>query len=100
MDITSGLIVTSPFEEELKNPETKKYVDKYLKAKPDIPAEHRLRLIKYIEDMVAGKVGDWMLPESILGSGPPENQMIDIWNSYDLEKRKRIAKLNAGIIKE
>jgi len=100
MDITGGLIVTSPFEEELKNPETKKYVDKYLKAKPDVPAEHRLRLIKYIEDMVAGKVGDWMLPESILGSGPPENQMIDIWNSYDLEKRKRIAKLNAGIIKE
>ena len=46
------------------------------------------------------KAGDWMLSESILGSGPPENQMLDIWNSYDLEKRKRTAKLNAGIIKE
>ncbi len=39
-----------------------------------------------------------MLPESILGSGPPENQMIDIWNNYDMEKRKQITRRNAGII--
>ncbi len=98
MDITGGLIVTLPFGEEFTNPETRKYLEKYLVANPDIPAEHRFRLIKYIGDMVAGQVGDWMLPESILGSGPPENQMIDIWNNYDMEKRKQITRRNAGII--
>lgn len=100
MDITGGLIVTGPFEEELTNPETRKYLEKYLKANPDVPAEHRFRLIKYIEDLVSGKVGDWMLSESILGSGPPEDQMIAIWDNYDLERRKKIAKINAGIEKE
>lgn len=100
MDIAGGLTVTGPFEEEFKNPETRKYIEKYLKANPNVPAEYRLRLFKLIEDMVAGKVGNWMLVESILGSGPPQNQMIDIWNSYDLEKRKRMAMIDAGIIKE
>lgn len=100
MDITGGLIVTSPYGEDFTNPETRGYLEKYFKANPDIPAEHRFRLIKYIGDMVAGQVGDWMLPESILGSGPPENQMIDIWNGYDLEKRKKITRFNAGIISD
>lgn len=100
MDITGGLIVTGPFEEEFKNPETKKYLEKYLIAKTDVPAEHRLRLIKYIEDMVAGKVGNWMLTESILGSGPPEDQMTQVFNHYDMEKRKKMARICAGIEKE
>ena len=100
MDITGGLIVTGPFEEEFTNPETGKYLEKYLKAKPDVPTEHRFRLIKYIEDMVAGKVGNWMLSESILGSGPPEDQMMQIFNRYDIEQRKKIARICAGIEKE
>ena len=99
MDITGGLIVTGPFEEEFTNPETGNLLGKYFKANPDVPAEHRFRVIKLIEDMVAGKVANWVSPESILGSGPPQDQLLAIWNHYDLEKQKETARFCSGVKK-
>ncbi len=53
-DITGGISVTCPSEKDLQNPEIGHYIEHYLKAKSNIPAETRMKLIKFIEFWVAG----------------------------------------------
>lgn len=90
-DIAGGLVVTMPSEEELKNPETSKYVKKYLKSV--VSAEKRMRLIKFLQNWTAGLHG----PGTWHGAGSTATQEISIARLADLKTKKKLAEELAGI---
>ena len=90
-DVAGGLVVTLPSSQELKNPATKRYVEKYLKAA--VPAEKRMRITKVLQNWTAGLHG----PGTWHGAGSTQAQLISLQRAADLEGKKRIAKKIAGI---
>ncbi|HYF84070.1 MAG TPA: 4-hydroxyphenylacetate 3-hydroxylase family protein [Clostridia bacterium] len=92
-DIAGGFIATLPYEADYKNPETRGYIDKYLKANPDIPTEHRIRLARLIENMTGGTA----LAESMHGAGSPQAMRIMLYRESNMEHKKKLAKKLAKI---
>jgi 4-hydroxybutyryl-CoA dehydratase/vinylacetyl-CoA-Delta-isomerase len=93
IDITGGIIGTQPSERDFKHPVVGRYIEKYLKAKEGIPTEHRMRIVRLIENMVTGTG----LIESMHGAGSPQAQRIMIARQADFEFKKKLAKILAGI---
>ena len=94
MDIAGGLVGTLPSEKDLKHSEVGKYIEKYMKGIASIPAENRMRMIRLVENMVLG-VG--YLVESMHGAGSPQAQRIVILKQANLEAKKELSKILAGI---
>lgn len=90
-DIAGGASVTIPHEKDLENPETRTYIEKYLRSKA--AAAPRLRMIKFLQNWVAGLHG----PGTWHGAGSIESQMITFNRSTDWESKKRMAKELAGL---
>jgi len=90
-DIAGGASVTIPHEKDLENPQTKGYIEKYLKSKAD--AAPRLRMIKFLQNWVAGLHG----PGTWHGAGSIEAQIITLNRDTDWESKKRMAKELAGL---
>ncbi len=84
-DIAGGMVVTMPSMKELQNPETRTYVEKYLRAAG--PAEKRMRITKVLQNWTAGLHG----PGTWHGAGSPQAQKISLYRSANLEEKKKIA---------
>jgi 4-hydroxybutyryl-CoA dehydratase/vinylacetyl-CoA-Delta-isomerase len=90
-DIAGGLVVTMPSEKELKNPETKAYMEKYYKTK--VPASKRMRITKFLQHWIAGQHG----PGTWHGAGPVQAQRVMVERLSDMEEKKRLARELAGL---
>ncbi|MDP3452367.1 MAG: 4-hydroxyphenylacetate 3-hydroxylase family protein, partial [Bacteroidales bacterium] len=53
-DIAGGLMVTMPFEQDLRSKEVGPYIQKYLKGVANVPTENRLRILRLIENITLG----------------------------------------------
>ncbi|MDI9645795.1 MAG: 4-hydroxyphenylacetate 3-hydroxylase family protein [Archaeoglobales archaeon] len=93
-DIAGGIIATMPSEKDYANPETRKLIEKYLKGVANVPTEERMRLIRLVENLSIGAE----LPESMHGAGSPQAQKIMILRRSNLEMKKELAKIIAGIL--
>lgn len=98
-DIAGGLVVTCPSAQDLESPEIGKWVEKYLKTKADVPTEHRMRILRLIENITMGSAAVGYLTESMHGAGSPQAQRIMIARLVDMKKKQRIAKELCGIEK-
>jgi 4-hydroxybutyryl-CoA dehydratase/vinylacetyl-CoA-Delta-isomerase len=96
-DIAGGLMVTMPSEKDLRNPEIGKVVEKYFKGVDSIPTEHRMRILRLIENLTLGTAAVGYLTESMHGAGSPQAQRIMIARQGNFEKKKELAKAIAGI---
>jgi 4-hydroxybutyryl-CoA dehydratase/vinylacetyl-CoA-Delta-isomerase len=96
-DIAGGLIVTAPSELDFKNPRIGKYVDKYLKGVEEVPTESRLRMFRLIENISMGLGAVGYRTESMHGAGSPQAQRIMIEREVDIDSKKKLAKVLAGI---
>ena len=96
-DIAGGLLVTLPSEKDLHHPKAGKYIDKYLRGVADVPTEHRIRMLRLIENMTFGTSGIVFRTESMHGAGSPQSQKIMILRLTDLDFKKRLARELAGI---
>lgn len=96
-DIAGGLMVTMPSEKDLRHPEIGKVVEKYFAAKPGIPTESRMRILRLIENLTLGTAAVGYRTESMHGAGSPQAQRIMIARQGNLEKKKEMAKAIAGI---
>ncbi len=95
--IAGGLPSTLPPEEDWLNPETGRYLEKYIMRKPGISAEKLHRLFRFISDFSCSAMGGWAQYAGVHGGGSPVMERIGIRNQYDLEAKKKIAKYLAGI---
>jgi 4-hydroxybutyryl-CoA dehydratase/vinylacetyl-CoA-Delta-isomerase len=92
-DLAGGIIATLPFEDDLKNPEVSRHVEKYLKGVSNVPTQDRIRLLRLIENMTGGTA----LVESMHGAGSPQAQKVMYMRSGNLEQKKKMAKKLAKI---
>ena len=96
-DLAGGLMVTMPSEKDYRDPELGQYIEKYLKGKDDIPTEHRMRMLRLIENITLGTSAVGYRTESMHGAGSPEAQRVMIRRRGDIDKKKELAKDIAGI---
>ncbi|NLC51689.1 MAG: 4-hydroxybutyryl-CoA dehydratase, partial [Firmicutes bacterium] len=99
-DITGGLMVTMPSEQDLRHPEIGKLVAKYLKGVSSIPTENRMRIMRLIENITLGAAAVGYRTESMHGAGSPQAQRIMIARQADMEHKKKLARVLAGIEEE
>lgn len=92
-DIGGGIIGTIPSSKDFSNPETRKFIEKYLGGKAGIPTEHRIRLIRLIRDLTSAY-------EDVLtihAEGSMAAQKLSIYELADFESYKAAAKRAARI---
>ena len=100
IDIAGGLAQTIPFEEDYFDPETRPLLEKYLKGVANVSTEDRVRCFNLIHDLTASQFAGGKLVAGIHGGGAPQMERLAIYQNYDLEIRKAMAKHLAGISTE
>ena len=96
-DIAGGLMVTMPSEKDFRHPEIGPYLEKYLRGAGGASTEHRLRMLRLIENLTLGCAAVGYRTESLHGAGPPQAQRVVIARQADLEHKKKLARVIAGI---
>jgi len=96
-DIAGGVLVTLPSEEDFRSPDVGKWIAKYFRARADVPTEHRMRVLRLIENITMGSAAVGYLVESMHGAGSPQAQRIMISRLADMEKKQKRAKELCGI---
>ena len=62
-----------------------------------MPTEHRLRILRLVENMTLGRNAVGYLTESMHGAGSPQAQRIQIYRHMQLDFKQRLAQRLAGI---
>ena len=74
-----------PSAADLEDPVTGPYIQKYLAASPDSRVVDRMKVLRLIENLVAGAGAVGYLIESMHGAGPPTAQRIMIGRQANLD---------------
>lgn len=98
-DVAGGLMVTMPFEADLRNPETAGFMQKYFCGVEGVSVEDRLRMLRLIENLTLGPGAVAYRTESMHGAGSPQAQRIMITRQADMAEKKKLARALAGIEK-
>ncbi len=74
-------------------------MQKYYRTKADVPTEHRIRILRLIENITLGTAAVGYLTESMHGAGSPQAQRIMISRLVNMKQKQKIAKELCGIEK-
>lgn len=96
-DLAGGLLATLPSEHDFKNEEIGPLLQKYLVGREGASAEMRARALRLIENLTMGRNAVGYLTESMHGAGSPQAQRIQIARQMQLEEKKELARVLAGI---
>jgi 4-hydroxybutyryl-CoA dehydratase/vinylacetyl-CoA-Delta-isomerase len=96
-DVAGGLLGTMPSAADLEDPQTGKYIRKYLAANPEYATVDRMKVLRLIENLVAGAGAVGYLIESMHGAGPPTAQRIMIRRQANIDGKIDKVKLFLGI---
>ena len=99
-DLAGGLVATLPSEQDLKHPQIGELLHKYLQGREGFSTEQRVRILRLIENMTMGRNAVGYLTESMHGAGSPQAQRVEIGRAMQLEYKKRLARVLAGIESE
>lgn len=91
-DVAGGLLGTLPAARELGDPEVGPYVRKYLAAAEGWDAMDRIKVLRLIENLVAGAGTVAYLIESMHGAGSPMAQRIMIGRQGDVAGKVELVK--------
>ncbi len=97
VDVAGGVLGTMVSEKDLRSPEIGKYVEKYFRGLPEVPTEHKMRLIYLIQNLLFGVNSVGFVVESVHGAGPPAAQKSSLYRLVNFEEKKNLAKDIAGI---
>jgi 4-hydroxybutyryl-CoA dehydratase/vinylacetyl-CoA-Delta-isomerase len=84
----------------LKSPAVGKWLEKCFKGRSDVPTEHRMRVLRLIENLTLGTAAVGYLTESMHGAGSPQAQRIMISRLVDMREKQKNAKRLCGITGE
>ena len=104
-DIAGGLMVTMPSETDFKsdtvvgaNGETIGDIcNKYFATREGVKTEDRQRILRFLENICLGSSAVGYRTESLHGAGSPQAQRIMIARQGDIQGKKSLAKVIAGI---
>lgn len=97
-DIGGGLVLTQPLEGDLRNPESGKYIRKYLYTRKDVDIEKRMRINNLIRDLTADAYGGWWFVTSLQAGGGLSAQRFMMNRLFDMEKARQAALRAAGAL--
>jgi 4-hydroxybutyryl-CoA dehydratase/vinylacetyl-CoA-Delta-isomerase len=97
-DLGGGLTLTLPTESDLRNPESGKYIRKYLHTKPNVEVETRMRVYNLIRDLTADAYGGWNFVVALQAGGGLPAQRFMMSRTYDLAAAKQKALKAAGAL--
>lgn len=95
-DLGGGLVLTLPLENDLRNPESGKYIRKYLHTKPGVDVETRMRVYNMIRDLTADAYGGWQFVVALQAGGGLPAQRVMMNRTFDMARAKRRALRAAG----
>jgi len=96
-DIAGGLLGTMPSAKDLEDSVAGPYIKKYLAAADGVEVVDRMKVLRLIENLVAGAGSVAYLIESMHGAGPPMAQRIMIGRQADMEGKINLVKGLLGI---
>jgi 4-hydroxybutyryl-CoA dehydratase/vinylacetyl-CoA-Delta-isomerase len=91
-DVAGGLLGTLPSAKDLDDPVTAPYIKKYLATTEGVEVVDRFKVLRLIENLVAGAGAVAYLIESMHGAGSPMAQRIMISRQADLDGKIRKVK--------
>jgi 4-hydroxybutyryl-CoA dehydratase/vinylacetyl-CoA-Delta-isomerase len=91
-DVAGGLLGTLPAARELDDPVTGPYIRKYLAAAEGFDPMDRMKVLRLIENLVAGAGAVAYLIESMHGAGSPMAQRIMIGRQGDPDAKMALVK--------
>ena len=96
-DLSGGLVLTLPSEADLRNPESGKFIRKYLHTKPNVDVETRMRVYNLIRDLTADAYGGWNFVVALQAGGGLSAQRFMMNRTYDIAGAKKKALAAAGV---
>ena len=96
-DIAGGLMVTLPSEADYRSAEIGPYMEKYYRGVSGVPTEHRMRMLRLVENLTLGTAAVGYLTESMHGAGSPQAQRIMIARQVNMAGKIQSAKKLCGI---
>jgi 4-hydroxybutyryl-CoA dehydratase/vinylacetyl-CoA-Delta-isomerase len=96
-DVAGGLLGTLPAARELDDPVTGPYIRKYLAAAEGVDPLDRMKVLRLIENLVAGAGAVAYLIESMHGAGSPMALRIMIGRQADQESKMELVKALLGL---
>ena len=97
-DLPGGLVMTLPLESDLRNPESGRYIRKYLHTKPSVEVETRMRVYNLIRDLTADAYGGWNFVVALQAGGGLSAQRFMMNRTYDIARAKERALKAAGAL--
>jgi 4-hydroxybutyryl-CoA dehydratase/vinylacetyl-CoA-Delta-isomerase len=91
-DIAGGLLGTMPSAQDLEDSVAGPYIKKYLAAVDGVEVVDRMKVLRLIENLVAGAGSVAYLIESMHGAGPPMAQRIMIGRQAEIESKINLVK--------
>jgi len=96
-DIAGGMPATLPREEDWLNPDTRPFLEKYMKRNPKVSIEDIHRAFRWVQAISCSEYAGVVQYAGVHGGGSPRMEQIAIMSSYNVENSKNIAKRLAGI---
>jgi len=96
-DVAGGLLGTMPSAKDLEDPVAGPYIRKYLAAADGVDVVDRMKVLRLIENLVAGAGSVAYLIESMHGAGPPMAQRIMIARQADIEGKMGLVRRILGM---
>ena len=81
--LAAGGFFYAPSEADLSNPETRPYIDKYVRGRAGVSAEERIALFKLAWDVTGDSFGQRMAQYVRFYSGDPIRLTAGFWAQYD-----------------
>jgi 4-hydroxybutyryl-CoA dehydratase/vinylacetyl-CoA-Delta-isomerase len=99
-DIAGGSILTAPMPGDIANPQTRRYVDKYMRTRPEVDGEYRTRLLHAARDITVSSAAGHFHVATLMGGGGLYAQKLVATAHYDLARAKALARDAAGMAPE
>src|SRR6202453_1041087 len=97
-DLSGGLVMTLPLESDLRNPESGRYIRKYLYTKSNVEVETRMRVYNLIRDLTADAYGGWNFVVALQAGGGLSAQRFMMSGTYDIARARDRALRAAGAL--
>jgi len=96
-DIAGGMPATLPREGDWDDPETGRYLRKYMERNPDVPVDDQHKAFRWVQEWSCSEYAGVMQYAGVHGGGSPRMEQIAIMGAYNVQQAKNIAKRLAGI---
>jgi 4-hydroxybutyryl-CoA dehydratase/vinylacetyl-CoA-Delta-isomerase len=90
-DIAGGSTLTTPGLDDLENPDVGVLVEKYMRTRPEISGERRIRLFHAIRDMTGDGLGTWRNITYLHAGGGLYAQLLVSMKHYDMDRARALA---------